>query len=64
MRSDLMNQKEAAKYLGLTTRTLLYWRQIGTGPKAYKIGSRWLFKKADLDKFIDEDCAVEFQKTA
>lgn len=58
MRSDLMRQAEAAKYLELTTRTLHRYRKNGTGPKCYRIGARWFYKQADLDKYIDEDCAV------
>lgn len=49
----LLNQKEAAIYLGLSTRTLEGWRLRGGGPLYSKLGSCVRYRLGDLDAFVD-----------
>lgn len=52
-----LNTEEAARRLGITTRTL--YRFIDKGElAAYRFGRVFRLKQADVDAFID-DCRVE-----
>jgi hypothetical protein len=43
---------DAAKYLGLATKTLAIWATQGKGPPFVKIGARCFYYRRDLDQFI------------
>src|ERR1700737_3685949 len=44
---------EAARFLGISTRTLEKHRSYGTGPKYRKIGGRVIYALADLKAWAD-----------
>lgn len=46
---DLMDTKQAARYLGLSYSTLCTWRSTGRGPWFIKAGSRVVYRKSDID---------------
>ena len=52
--SDLLDEKEAARYLTLAPATLRNWRALGMlQPKALKIGRRAIrYRFSDLEAFI------------
>ena len=51
--SDLYSREEAARYLGVTPRTLAVWACTKRYPLPYvKIGRLTKYRKADLDAFI------------
>ena len=52
MIAETMNTSEAAAYLRLHPRTLERKARKGLVPAA-KTGRKWLFRKADLDKWAD-----------
>ena len=49
---SLMGPGQVAKYLGFAERTVLLWAQQGKIP-AFKLGSLWRFRKAELDKWME-----------
>ena len=49
---SLMGPAQVAKYLGFAERTVLLWAQQGKIP-AFKLGSVWRFRKAELDKWME-----------
>ena len=50
----LLSQKEAAKMLGFSTRTLERWRWEGGGPPFVAISARCIrYRQADLEKWIE-----------
>lgn len=51
---EVMREKEAAKYLGLTPNTLRQYRVRGTGPAYSKTGSVITYAKADLDFYLQQ----------
>jgi hypothetical protein len=51
-----MRQKAAARYLGISHRTLEAWRCKGGGPKYRKLGKIVIYARNDLDEFSDS-CA-------
>lgn len=51
---QLFTKPEASDYLRTPESTLNYWRHMGKGPKAARIGARLFYRKADLDQFIND----------
>jgi transposase len=48
-----MNEKEAAKYLGVSIGTMRKWRFESRGPGYAKLGKRVVYCRPDLDTFFD-----------
>lgn len=44
----------ATEYLGVAESTLRNWLTYGTGPRSYRIGRHRMFRRSDLDEFIQE----------
>lgn len=53
MNSGLMTIYEAAEYLNLTDRTLRQWKHYGRGPAFYKLGGKLMYRKQDIDDWIE-----------
>ncbi len=51
---EWLTAKEAAKFLGVTTRTLSIWRQKGI-LKVAKIGRKLHFKRSDLEALLNRN---------
>lgn len=49
-----MTREDAARYLGLQSKTLAMWTMQGKGPKSVRVGGRIFYFKADLDAFISD----------
>ena len=49
---ELLTLSEAAEILKVPVNTLRWWRQLGTGPKFFKIGRHLVTTVADLRGFI------------
>jgi PTS system nitrogen regulatory IIA component len=54
---DILTIDEVAKYLRVSDRTVYDWAQKGEIPSG-KIGTVWRFKKADIEKWVNERLAV------
>jgi excisionase family DNA binding protein len=51
---ELMTITEVAELLRLPVATLRYWRNLGDkGPKSAKIGSHVLYRRADVEAWLD-----------
>jgi len=49
---EVMNLRQASQYLGVSSDTL--YRYIGAGEvPAFKLGNRWKFSKAVLDRWME-----------
>lgn len=51
---EIMREKEAAKYLGLSTNTLRKYRMDGVGPAYSKNGTIISYAKKDLDAYLQQ----------
>lgn len=51
---QLLTMPELSAYLGTPVKTLRRWRLTGYGPRSAKIGRRILYRRSDVDRFIDE----------
>lgn len=43
---------EVAQLTGLSVHTLSYWRQSGQGPKTVKAGTRTLYRREDVERWL------------
>lgn len=46
------SRPEAARYLGISARTLEGWAVRGGGPRMLKLGSRVVYRRRDLDAWL------------
>lgn len=53
MEDDILTIEEVAKYLRVSERTVYDWAQKGEIPCG-KIGTVWRFKKAEIEKWVNE----------
>lgn len=56
--TNFMNEKGAAEYLSVPSRTLSSWRFKGRGPKFFKFHSNVRYAKEHLDQFIASSCST------
>ncbi len=50
---EVMDIRQAAEYLAVSTDSLYRYAAEGTVP-AFRLGNRWRFKKSRLDAWMDE----------
>lgn len=50
----VVNESEAAQFLGLKRQTLANWRGV-KGPKYVKVGGRIVYKISDLEDFLNRN---------
>ena len=50
---ELLTITEVADLLRAPVATLRYWRHLGTGPRSFRLGRRVLYRRDDLDLWID-----------
>lgn len=47
-----LNRQDAARYLGLSAKTLAIWGSQGRGPNMVKVGGRVFYYLEDLQAFV------------
>jgi predicted DNA-binding transcriptional regulator AlpA len=52
--SALLNEKDAARFLSLSYRTLQSWRSEGRGPRYLRLGRSIRYRWDDLLAWIDD----------
>lgn len=57
---EVMDIRQAADYLGISSDTLYRYASEGFVP-AFKLGNRWRFKKSLLDSWMDGQSGVVAQ---
>lgn len=51
--SELLTLAEAAELLRAPVATLRYWRHLGSGPRSFRLGRRVLYRRDDLQAWVD-----------
>lgn len=51
---DLLDEREAAAFLRQAPTTLRQWRHLGKGPAFSRVGKRALYRRSDLEAYVDE----------
>lgn len=54
---ELLRLDQVAAETGIPANTLRYWRANGTGPRSAKIGRRVVYRRADLQAWLDAQFA-------
>jgi len=52
--SAMMSEKEVAKYLNVSVRTVQAWRGDGLGPRFVKLYQNVRYRQEDLEAFVSE----------
>ena len=52
--AELLTIDEAALLLRAPVATLRYWRHLGTGPRSFRLGRRVLYRRDDLQAWVEE----------
>ena len=50
--SDYLTEEEAARELGVCTKTLKRWHALGAGPAVTRLGRRVLYRRATLAAWL------------
>lgn len=53
MSSPLMTTAEVGEFTRLSVETLRYFRQLGEGPPYAKLGRRVMYRRADVEAWIE-----------
>jgi excisionase family DNA binding protein len=56
---DLLTITEAAALLRAPVATLRYWRHLGTGPRSFRLGRRVLYRRDDLQSWLETQHAKD-----
>jgi DNA-binding transcriptional MerR regulator len=48
----LMTKPDAAKFLGVSTRTLDRWNRNDEGPRRQRVGGRNYYSAAEIERFL------------
>ena len=54
MLDQLYNEKETAKLLSMSVKTLQRYRYTGGGPIYIKLGKSVRYKESDIEKYVSE----------
>ncbi|MBA3250758.1 MAG: helix-turn-helix domain-containing protein [Geodermatophilaceae bacterium] len=54
---DLLLTDEVAACIRVPAATLRYWRHCGTGPRSFKVGRRVMYRRADVEAWLDRQYA-------
>ena len=54
MLEQLYNEKETAKLLSMSVKTLQRYRYTGGGPIYIKLGKSVRYKESDIEKYVSE----------
>ena len=60
----VLDQKEVAKLLGVSTRTLERHRLTGTGPQFTRIGRLIRYRQCDLAEYVDRNLRASTSQTS
>jgi excisionase family DNA binding protein len=58
---ELLTITEVADVLRTPVATLRYWRHVGTGPASFRIGRHVLYRRADLEGWIEQQVGVSLR---
>ncbi len=56
--NDIDGTEAVARHIGSNPATLRYWRHTGEGPISFKVGRRVLYRKTDVDAWLDAQYAA------
>ncbi|MFS3127483.1 helix-turn-helix domain-containing protein [Nocardioides sp. Bht2] len=55
---DHMTTAEVSELIRTPAETVRYWRHIGKGPRSFKVGRRVLYRRSDVDSWLEAQYAA------
>jgi excisionase family DNA binding protein len=52
---EFLTTQEVAAICRTSSETVRYWRHIGKGPRAFKLGRRVLYERGDVQAWIENE---------
>jgi len=59
---NALNERQAAKYLGVSAGTLRLWRSEGRAPRFFRAGKLIRFRVRDLNEWIEQRLSIPTTK--
>lgn len=59
---DLMTIEEVSRDYRIPANTLRFWRQRREGPPSFKLGRRVMYRRADVDAWIEAQVQADAQR--
>jgi predicted DNA-binding transcriptional regulator AlpA len=60
--SEYLTTPEVGAKVRAPAETVRYWRHVGKGPKAFKIGRRVLYRESDVEAWIEQHVEQDRQR--
>lgn len=54
----LMSVEDVADFLGVPVQSVRKWRYLGTGPIGLKVGRHVRYRRADVEKWLDQQASA------
>jgi len=64
LKDEILPKRQVSTEYGIPENTLSYWRAMGTGPKSAKLGRRVVYRRSDVEAWIDAQFAAEDKELA
>jgi predicted DNA-binding transcriptional regulator AlpA len=64
MTSELLLLDEVSELTRIPVPSLRFYRHNGTGPRSFRLGNRVVYKRADVEAWIEERYSAEAQRSA
>ncbi|MDR3106753.1 MAG: helix-turn-helix domain-containing protein [Bifidobacteriaceae bacterium] len=61
---DHMTTKEVAELCRTSQETVRYWRHVGKGPLGFKLGRKVLYRRRDVEAWLEEQYQIGCRKAA
>lgn len=56
---DLLTTEEAAQIVRAPAGSLRFWRHQGTGPASAKLGKRIVYRRSDIDQWVEDQFSAQ-----
>jgi predicted DNA-binding transcriptional regulator AlpA len=64
MTSELLHLEEVSEMTRIPVPSLRFYRHNGTGPRSFRLGNRIVYKRADVEAWIEERYNADAQRSA
>lgn len=56
---EILTTEELADELRTPIHTINYWRARGTGPKGFRLGKRVVYRRTDVEAWLEQKAAAD-----
>jgi predicted DNA-binding transcriptional regulator AlpA len=62
--TDLLTTDEVALITRAPVSTVRYWRHLGTGPKSFRLGRRVVYRRHEVEQWLNDREMTDASSTA